>query len=136
MLFAKLLNANKFYNSCSNSLFVFSRFSFKRPHWNQYMPKGYVNEKFTFLKPFHILSNLVIQICTLANSSWVHQSCAVQNNYSDPVFGVLGIVPNKQVPQVNKFGDFRFCFYFWWHFFSLILQFLRQLTLLLTFQEF
>ena len=56
------------------------------------MPKGYVNEKFTFLKPFYILSNLVIQICTLVTSSWVHQSCAVQNNYSDTVFGVQGIV--------------------------------------------
>ena len=74
------------HNSCSMSLIVFTRFSFKRPHWNQYMPK------FTFLKPFHILSNLVIQICTLVNSNWVHQSCAAQNNYSDPVFGVREIV--------------------------------------------
>ena len=48
--------------------------------------------KFTFLKPFHILSNLLIQICTLANSSWVHQSCAALNNYSDPVFGAWEIV--------------------------------------------
>ena len=69
-----------------NVLNCFYKIFFQKTNWNQYMPK------FTFLKPFHILSNLVIQICTLVNSNWVHQSCAAQNNYSDLVFGVREIV--------------------------------------------